>query len=620
MSIDFVPQQWEETKPRITVIGVGGAGGNAVNNMINGDLQGVEFVVANTDSQSLQQSLSEQRIQLGVNVTHGLGAGARPDIGRVAAEEALDDIQHYLASNNMVFIAAGMGGGTGTGAAPVIARAAREQGILTVGVVTKPFQFEGIQRMRLAEAGLQELQQYVDTLIVIPNQNLFRVANEQTTFATAFNLADEVLHAGVRGVTDLMVSPGLINLDFADIRTVMGEMGKAMMGTGEAEGENRAIEASEAAINNPLLDNASIEGARGVLINITGGSDVTLMEVDEAASRICQEVDDDANIIFGTSMSDELDGKMRVAVIATGIDADLMRAPVPEPSDKVHVLGVSPRGGGERPSSGAVGEAEAAPVMAAPETMVGERGPFTEAPVAIENAAATMMLDSVEQNFASPAQSATLQEPVMEPVMEPTIEPMAPAEPVLAKDSPPVRKMVPVSTGGGFHAGVIRVEKPEVVKTDAPAAVATPTPAPTPTPAARNEFIAEPAVRPGQSPAGDLRKKADPMRVADMENAGKSAKKRGLSLFERMTGTGRGRSKETATTAAAKAELAVAKTRSPARPVAEKRPSAPAPTPAPSGREPTFETLPQATQPMPEMLSTEEDPLEIPAFLRRQAN
>jgi cell division protein FtsZ len=279
-----------------------------------------------------------------------------------------------------------------------------------------------------------------------------------------------------------------------------------------------------------------------------------------------------------------------------------MRAPVPEPSDKVHVLGVSPRGGGERPSSGAVGEAEAAPVMATPETMVGERGPFTEAPVAIENAAATMMLDSVEQNFASPAQSATLQEPVMEP----TIEPMAPAEPVLAKDSPPVRKMVPVSTGGGFHAGITRVEKPEVVKTDAPAA--------------RNEFIAEPAVRPGQSPAGDLRKKADPMRVADMENAGKSAKKRGLSLFERMTGTGRGRSKETTTTAAAKAELAVDKTRSPARPVAEKRPSAPAPTPAPSGREPTFETLPQATQPMPEILSTEEDPLEIPAFLRRQAN
>jgi len=616
MSIDFVPQQWEETKPRITVIGVGGAGGNAVNNMINGDLQGVEFVVANTDSQSLQQSLSEQRIQLGVNVTHGLGAGAQPDIGRVAAEEALDDIQHYLASNNMVFIAAGMGGGTGTGAAPVIARAAREQGILTVGVVTKPFQFEGIQRMRLAEAGLQELQQYVDTLIVIPNQNLFRVANEQTTFATAFNLADEVLHAGVRGVTDLMVSPGLINLDFADIRTVMGEMGKAMMGTGEAEGENRAIEASEAAINNPLLDNASIEGARGVLINITGGSDVTLIEVDEAASRICQEVDDDANIIFGTSMSDELDGKMRVAVIATGIDADLMRAPVPEHSDKIHVLGVSPRGGGERPSSGVVGESEVAPVIAAPETMADETEPLTEARVAIENAGEAMMLDSIEQKFATPAQFTTLQEPVMEQA----IEPMAPAEPVIARDSPPVRKMVTASTGGGFHAGVTRVKKPEVVKTSAPATVATQTPAPAPTPdsAARNEFIAEPAVKPGQSPAGDLRKKADPMRVADMENAGKNAKKRGLSLFERMTGTGRGRSKETATTATAKAELIAAKTQPPADPVAENHPSAPAP--APSGREPTFETLPQTTQPMPEMLSTEEDPLEIPAFLRRQAN
>ncbi|SVB70858.1 uncharacterized protein METZ01_LOCUS223712, partial [marine metagenome] len=394
MSIDFAPQQWEEAKPRITVIGVGGAGGNAVNNMINGGLEGVEFVVANTDAQSLQQSLAEQRIQLGVTVTHGLGAGARPDIGRVAAEEALDDILQYLEANNMVFIAAGMGGGTGTGAAPVIARAARERGILTVGVVTKPFQFEGIQRMRLAEAGLQELQQYVDTLIVIPNQNLFRVANEQTTFAAAFNLADEVLHAGVRGVTDLMVSPGLINLDFADIRTVMGEMGKAMMGTGEAQGENRATEAAEAAINNPLLDNASIEGARGVLINVTGGSDVTLMEVDEAASRICQEVDDDANIIFGTSLSTDLDGQMRVAVIATGIEADLAREPVPEPSDKVHVLGISQRKGGDRPSAGAIGAAD----QEAPQTVLEEaNAPEQEAPAAI--ASQTEAAEPAETGF-----------------------------------------------------------------------------------------------------------------------------------------------------------------------------------------------------------------------------
>ena len=461
MSIDFAPQQWQETKPRITVIGVGGAGGNAVNNMINGGLEGVEFVVANTDSQSLQQSLSEQRIQLGVNVTHGLGAGARPDIGRVAAEEALDDIQQYLEANNMVFIAAGMGGGTGTGAAPVIARAAREQGILTVGVVTKPFQFEGVQRMRLAEAGLQELQQYVDTLIVIPNQNLFRVANEHTTFAAAFNLADEVLHAGVRGVTDLMVSPGLINLDFADIRTVMGEMGKAMMGTGEAEGENRAIEAAEAAINNPLLDNASIEGARGVLINVTGGSDVTLMEVDEAASRICQEVDTNANIIFGTCLSADLEGQMRVAVIATGIDAELAHEPVPVPSDKVHVLGISSRKGGDRPSSGAVGAAE----PGAPEVMIGEtETPQQEAPAGIAvpsgdtgsaDAVGTIALNSVEQNFENVDSSAQPAKPAQA------------SEPAIVENAPPVRKMVPASSSGAVRAGVvIRKERPEAVSTN----------------------------------------------------------------------------------------------------------------------------------------------------------
>ena len=356
MTIDFMPERQPENRPRITVFGVGGAGSNAVNNMIAGDLEGVEFVVANTDAQSLFQSLCEHRVRLGVNITQGLGAGARADIGKVAAEEALDDIQSYLEGNNMVFIAAGMGGGTGTGAAPVIARAAREHGILTVGVVTKPFHFEGSQRMRIAERGIQELHQYVDTLIVIPNQNLFRVASEETTFADAFGMADDVLHAGVRGVTDLMVNPGLINLDFADIRTVMGTMGKAMMGTGEAEGENRATEAAEAAINNPLLDNASIEGARGVLINVTGGTDVTLHEVDAAASRICKQVDEEATIIFGTSLDQNMDGHMRVAVIATGIDSDELRAPVPESTDNIHVLGFSDRKGTS--SGGAVSSAE----------------------------------------------------------------------------------------------------------------------------------------------------------------------------------------------------------------------------------------------------------------------
>src|SRR5579864_9332236 len=296
-----VPQEQHELKPRITVIGVGGAGGNAVNNMIRSNLIGCDFVVCNTDAQAMKQSLAEQRIQLGAGVTRGLGAGSRPDVGRIAAEETLEEIMSALEGSNMVFITAGMGGGTGTGAAPVIARAAREAGILTVGVVTKPFHFEGTHRMRLAEAGIQELQKFVDTLIIIPNQNLFRVANERTTFADAFKMADDVLHAGVRGVTDLMVMPGLINLDFADIRTVMSEMGKAMMGTGEAEGDRRAVDAAEAAISNPLLEDVSMKGARGVLINITGGLDMTLFEVDEAANRVREEVDPNANIIFGST-------------------------------------------------------------------------------------------------------------------------------------------------------------------------------------------------------------------------------------------------------------------------------------------------------------------------------
>jgi cell division protein FtsZ len=292
MSLNLnVPKTESALKPRITVAGVGGAGGNAINNMIRSNLEGVEFLVANTDSQAIAQSICERRIQLGRNITQGLGAGSRPDIGRAAAEEVLDEILDHLQGSNMVFITAGMGGGTGTGGAPVIARAAREAGILTVGVVTKPFQFEGIHRMRIAENGITELQQYVDTLIIIPNQNLFRIANEKTTFADAFKMADDVLYSGVRGVTDLMVMPGLINLDFADIRSVMTEMGKAMMGTGEAEGENRSIRAAEAAISNPLLDDVSMKGARGVLINITGGFDLTLFEVDESANRIRDEVD-----------------------------------------------------------------------------------------------------------------------------------------------------------------------------------------------------------------------------------------------------------------------------------------------------------------------------------------
>jgi cell division protein FtsZ len=324
-----LPGKSEALRPTITVIGVGGAGGNAVNNMINANLEGVNFVVANTDAQALENAMTERRIQLGSSLTRGLGAGASPEVGRAAAEEAVDEIAGYIEGSNMVFITAGMGGGTGTGAAPVVARLAKERGILTVGVVTKPFQFEGQHRMRLAEQGLHDLQQFVDTLIVIPNQNLFRIANEKTTFADAFRLADEVLHSGVRGVTDLMIMPGLINLDFADIRTVMREMGKAMMGTGEAEGPKRAVEAAEAAISNPLLDDVSMKGAKGVLINITGGYDMTLFEADEAATRIREEVDPDANIIFGATFNAALEGKMRVSVVATGID--LISASEPRP-------------------------------------------------------------------------------------------------------------------------------------------------------------------------------------------------------------------------------------------------------------------------------------------------
>ncbi len=321
MSIQLTVPPKRELKPRIVVFGVGGAGCNAVNNMIAAGLEGVDFVVANTDAQSLSNNAADRRIQIGSKLTEGLGAGADPEIGKAAAEETMAEIVDMLQGSHMAFVTAGMGGGTGTGAAPVIARAAREQGILTVGVITKPFDFEGGRRMRAAIAGIEELAKEVDTLIIIPNQNLFRIANAQTTFAEAFAMADEVLHSGVAGITDLMVKPGLINLDFADVKTVMNEMGKAMMGTGEAEGDKRATEAAEAAIANPLLEDVSMQGARGVLINITGGDDMTLYEVDEAANRIREEVDPECNIIIGSTFDEALRGTMRVSVVATGIEA-----------------------------------------------------------------------------------------------------------------------------------------------------------------------------------------------------------------------------------------------------------------------------------------------------------
>jgi cell division protein FtsZ len=369
MAISLTAPPAHELKPRIVVFGVGGAGGNAVNNMIESDLQGVEFVVANTDAQALHRSKADRTIQMGAAITQGLGAGARPEVGRDSAEDSMQEILQHLDGAHMVFITAGMGGGTGTGAAPVIAQAARDNGILTVGVITKPFDFEGIRRMRIADDGVLALQSVVDTLIVIPNQNLFRITNEKTTMSDAFAMADEVLHSGVHGITSLMVNPGLINLDFADVRTVMDEMGKAMMGTGEASGESRAIDAAKAAIANPLLEDIAISGAQGVLINITGGDDLTLHEVDEAASLIRSEVDEEANIIIGSTFDTSLNGSMRVSVVATGIvENGAVRRPIPE----------------ARVQTNAVAEPEATPIpmpepviepQAAPEPLVAETTP-----------------------------------------------------------------------------------------------------------------------------------------------------------------------------------------------------------------------------------------------------
>jgi len=399
----------EDLKPRITVFGVGGAGGNAVNNMIDKELEGVEFVVANTDAQALQQSRAPAKIQMGVKVTEGLGAGARPTVGAAAAEESIEIIVDHLAGAHMCFITAGMGGGTGTGAAPIIAQAARELGVLTVGVVTKPFQFEGGKRMKQADDGIEALQKVVDTLIIIPNQNLFRLANERTTFTEAFALADDVLYQGVKGVTDLMVRPGLINLDFADVRAVMDEMGKAMMGTGEASGEDRAIQAAEKAIANPLLDEISLRGAKGVLINITGGHDLTLFELDEAANRIREEVDADANIIVGSTLDIEMEGMMRVSVVATGIDAVEVNTDMPVPRRRMSQPLTQPT---PAPVEAPVAQARPA-APARPAAAVQEPAPVQQRPAArtpeptffedldVDQAAASEQMDDI---FADDAQ------------------------------------------------------------------------------------------------------------------------------------------------------------------------------------------------------------------------
>jgi cell division protein FtsZ len=451
LNLTVVQPTHTDFTPRITVIGVGGGGTNAVDNMIVGNLQGVEFIVANTDAQQLMHSRADRRIQLGPHITQGLGAGAKPDIGKAAAEEAADELIRHLDGAHMLFITAGMGGGTGTGAAPVIARMAKERGILTVGVVTRPFDFEGKRRARAAEQGIEELQRFVDTLIVIPNQNLFRMATERTTWREAFKMADQVLYMGVRGVTDLMMAPGLVNLDFADIRTVMAAMGKAMMGTGEAEGENRAIRAAEAAISNPLLEDTSMSGARGLLINITGGDDLTLFEVDQAANRIREEVDDEAEIIFGSAIDESLSGRIRVSVVATGIDTAADQA---QPRLKVV--------GGEDhmplPPLGRDG-GYAAPMFMTP-------GPaMTTSPVpqmrttSSEQLAPTSMTPELSADEVIPPQL----EPMMPLVAEPIVAP-----PVATLQAPPPRTARAPSSSGLFASPEPMAPRGRVAEPPAP--------------------------------------------------------------------------------------------------------------------------------------------------------
>ncbi|MEJ6395315.1 cell division protein FtsZ [Gymnodinialimonas sp. 2305UL16-5] len=529
-----MPEAQPELKPRITVFGVGGAGGNAVNNMIDQQLDGCEFVVANTDAQALAQSRASAIIQMGARVTEGLGAGARPAVGASAAEESIEDIVDHLAGAHMCFITAGMGGGTGTGAAPIIAQAARELGVLTVGVVTKPFQFEGSKRMRQADEGIDALQKVVDTLIIIPNQNLFRLANEKTTFTEAFAMADDVLYQGVKGVTDLMVRPGLINLDFADVRAVMNEMGKAMMGTGEADGESRALQAAEKAIANPLLDEISLKGARGVLINVTGGYDLTLFELDEAANRIREEVDPDANIIVGSTLDTNMEGQMRVSVVATGIDA--VEQTVPMPSREIHAAAAA--------VSGAVAhEADMAPVaeMEQPTESAAEEPSLFEGFHAEEAAAPEPLIDEVDD------------------VPPPAYQPAAVA-PAPAPEPAPV------------HHAPVPPQRPQVVASTEP----------------QGEYVAPKPKAPGSpTPEALARLRAAIQRDLPQEQpADAHGQKRGFginSLINRMTGS---------------AEEAA--------PVERRQP----PMGHAAPRHPVEETA----------VDPDQERIEIPAFLRRQAN
>jgi cell division protein FtsZ len=574
MTINLNIPDIRELKPRITVFGVGGAGGNAVNNMITAGLQGVDFVVANTDAQALTMSKAERIIQMGVQVTEGLGAGSQPEIGRAAADEVLDEIRDHLSGSHMVFVTAGMGGGTGTGAAPVIAKVARELGILTVGVVTKPFHFEGQRRMRLADGGIVELQKTVDTLLIIPNQNLFRVANEKTTFADAFAMADQVLYSGVACITDLMVKEGLINLDFADVRAVMREMGKAMMGTGEAQGEKRALTAAEAAISNPLIDDASMRGARGLLISITGGRDLKLYEVDEAATRIREEVDQDANIIVGATFDESLDGIIRVSVVATGIDqANAQRPPLPVAEQRIAEVTQRLRADSQR----SVERAEPAePVRAvAP-------APVVTAPVAPPA--------SVNASIASVAKAAIAAAILPRGAGEDvTIRPLAP-KPSLFMDPPAI--------GPEKHEPEAfippQAERPQSRPPRMPRIDELPMPAQNEIRARRGELPQAP------SPEGQR-----------------------MTLLQRLASVGLGRRQQE--------EVPEASPRSPApsalppveRLAGRPMPRAPEPRPEPVSeyaKRPAPQGLDQHGRQTPVHNPGEEDQLDIPAFLRRQAN
>ncbi|MET3693220.1 cell division protein FtsZ [Methylobacterium goesingense] len=591
MAISLQAPDIRELKPRITVFGVGGAGGNAVNNMIESGLLGCEFVVANTDAQALTSSKAERVIQMGLSVTQGLGAGSHPEVGSAAADEVIDEIRDQLSGAHMCFITAGMGGGTGTGAAPVIARAARDMGILTVGVVTKPFQFEGMRRMRTAEAGIQELQAAVDTLIVIPNQNLFRVANEKTTFADAFAMADQVLYSGVACITDLMVKEGLINLDFADVRAIMRGMGKAMMGTGEASGENRANRAAEAAIANPLLDEVSMKGARGLLISITGGNDLTLYELDEAATRIREEVDSEANIILGATFDESLDGIIRVSVVATGIEPALIAANSQNNPDIVQteqrIAEVAER---------LRAEARARAAQPAPTFRpVGQ-----EQPVAAPAAPA-----------AAPVQAAPVQAPA------PMQAPRAPEPVAFAPE--PMRVDLP-------QAPVMRDEvmltqtQPRAAMAYEPAPVAAPEPAPQ---LAAGPFVPpRPAVAVARAPRmpqiQDLPLPAQAqLRAREEQPAEPAGDSKRMTLLRRLATVGFGGRREEAEAAPLPPMRAPAPMPQAAAPVEAPRR---APVQAPPAYRPAQGNLDPQGRVAPQPRMMDDDQLEIPAFLRRQAN